>query len=221
MRRIVASVAFLIASSVVSFAADMPVKARPAPVVDTFNWTGWYIGVHGGGYWGTTSNDQALPNVSASNGFFGVQGGYRWQLPNNIVLGLQVSAPLWSSNQSKVIVAGVIDNAKFKGSILGQGQLGYAMGRWMPFVTAGVGAAWIEGQEVIGGVASNTVNATHTLATAGVGINYAITNHLTTGIRYNRLWTSHETYACGAFCVPPASIWFNADTVTAVLEYKF
>lgn len=223
MRRIAVSFAFLIFASTASFAADMPIKAPPqaAPPVNAFNWTGWYLGIHGGGYWGDTSNDRTLPNVSASDGFFGVQGGYRYQFPNNVVVALQVSAPLWSSDQSKVILPGIINDAKFKGSVLAQGHLGYAFGRFMPFLTGGIGAAWIEGQETIGGVASNTVNVTHTLYTFGAGINFAITDHFTTGVRYNHLWTSHESYACGAFCTPPASIWFDADTFTAVLEYKF
>ncbi len=222
MRRIIASAALALVSSV-AFAADLPLKAPPAPPPPppVFNWTGWYIGAHIGGYWGDTSNDQNLPNVSASNAFAGIQGGYRYQFPSNLVLGVQVSAPLWTSDESKTILPGVIDNARFKGSILGQGQLGLAMDRWLPFVTAGVGAVRVEGEEVIAGVSSATVANTHTMVTAGVGVNYAVTDHVTTGVRYNHLWTSHELYACGAFCTPPANIWFDADTVTGVLEYKF
>jgi outer membrane immunogenic protein len=33
-------------------AADMPVKARPLPVA-IYDWSGFYVGVHGGGGWGT------------------------------------------------------------------------------------------------------------------------------------------------------------------------
>jgi outer membrane immunogenic protein len=35
-----------------AFAADMPVKARPAPPPAVANWTGWYAGVHIGGSFG-------------------------------------------------------------------------------------------------------------------------------------------------------------------------
>src|SRR4029077_1445267 len=135
----IASVVFLILSPVAALSADLVLKTRPAPVMATlpiFNWTGWYIGAHLGGYSGDTSNSNGLPNVSASNAFFGVQGGYRWQYTNNLVLGIQVSAPLWTDDQNKPIIAGVTNTAKFKGSILGQGQVGLAYGRWLPFVTA-------------------------------------------------------------------------------------
>ena len=40
-------------------AADLPVKARPLPPPPVFSWTGFYIGAHVGGAWGTTeSNSQ-------------------------------------------------------------------------------------------------------------------------------------------------------------------
>src|SRR5580658_7596952 len=36
------------------FAADMPVKAPPAPPAPPApSWTGWYIGINGGGAWGS------------------------------------------------------------------------------------------------------------------------------------------------------------------------
>ena len=38
-------------------AADMPVKARPLPPpAPVFSWTGFYIGAHVGGAWGTTES---------------------------------------------------------------------------------------------------------------------------------------------------------------------
>ena len=45
-------------------AADMPVKARPLPPpVPVFSWTGFYIGGHVGGAWGTT--EATLNSASA------------------------------------------------------------------------------------------------------------------------------------------------------------
>ena len=38
-------------------AADMPVKARPlAPAI--YDWSGFYIGVHGGGGWGSIGEEE-------------------------------------------------------------------------------------------------------------------------------------------------------------------
>ena len=46
-------------------AADMPVKSRPLPPpVPVFSWTGFYIGGHVGGAWGTT--ESTLNSVSVT-----------------------------------------------------------------------------------------------------------------------------------------------------------
>jgi len=64
---------FLLASSAIAAlmvaapagAADMPVKARPLPPpAPVFTWTGFYIGAHVGGAWGTT--ESTLNSVSVN-----------------------------------------------------------------------------------------------------------------------------------------------------------
>src|SRR5262245_15272458 len=85
-----ASSALALASA--ASAADMPVKyVPPAPM---FSWTGFYVGAHIGGTWGTTEseiNSIALGPIAlggfvlpvsshAINGFIGGgQIGYNWQ----------------------------------------------------------------------------------------------------------------------------------------------
>ena len=81
----------------VASAADLPRKApamTPAAVV-AWNWTGFYIGINGGGVWhraeldgfdavgGTTAASQTL-----AGGTFGGQIGYNWQ-SRNFVYGLE------------------------------------------------------------------------------------------------------------------------------------
>ncbi len=52
-------------------AADLPVKAAPmlAPV---YSWTGFYIGINGGGAWGRTDTTLATTNGTVPFGFFDV-----------------------------------------------------------------------------------------------------------------------------------------------------
>src|SRR5689334_15544757 len=91
----VAAAAALIATSTFASAADMAVKARPAPIpVEVWNWTGFYIGAHVGAGWGET--ESTLTSFSAAgagvlpvnipfsqnsrSGFLGGgQIGYNWQ----------------------------------------------------------------------------------------------------------------------------------------------
>jgi outer membrane immunogenic protein len=95
-------------------AADLPVKARPLPPpVPVFSWTGFYVGAHLGGAWGTAEATATsatacevlpgiCPQVFAASGFSipvaqiqtngflgGIQGGYNWQFNNWAVLGVE------------------------------------------------------------------------------------------------------------------------------------
>src|SRR6185436_9827738 len=93
--------AVLIGSAFISqgFAADMPVKAVPAPVMaaPVFNWSGFYIGAHGGYAWGRNDADVfdsagVLTNVTTRDtkgGFAGGQVGINWQFHPNWLIGVE------------------------------------------------------------------------------------------------------------------------------------
>lgn len=224
---LVAAVAAVVGTS--ANAADMPVKmpVKAAPVAYAYNWTGWYVGAHVGylsGTINTTVNPlNALPPTTKSNATFaGIQGGYRHQFANNVVLGAQLSAPLVSTKDDTLIF-GNLNEGKMVYSLLGQVQLGYAIGRFLPYVTGGVGIARIKARETTaGGVVSPWVNNTHTLGTFGAGVNVAITNNWTAGVVYNRVIASSERYDCGpVVCGIVGSFDMKANTVTGVLEYRF
>src|SRR6266436_3438679 len=91
-------------------AADMPVRppppvAAPATCCAVPDWTGFYVGIHGGGGWGHTSFDpsesliggDALfvtsvppgPNSNPKGGVFGFQFGHNWQW-GPVVGGLEI-----------------------------------------------------------------------------------------------------------------------------------
>jgi opacity protein-like surface antigen len=224
MKSRLAIVAFLGLFSSSAMAADMSAPVyKAAPLVErAYNWTGFYVGGNVGYLAGTTDNNTTfLPNGTAKSWMAGVQGGYRYQLSNNIVLGLEAWVPLWSNSQS-LTVFGNFNEVKLKWAFIGQGQVGYAIGRWLPFVTGGIGAAHAESSETdpVGNV--GVASATHTVYTLGAGVNYAIADHWTTGIVYNRLWTSQEPYNCGpVVCGVVGSFSLSANVVSAVLEYKF
>src|SRR5262245_60864793 len=98
-----AAAALLIGGSPV-MAADLPVKARPV-VVDTWSWTGFYIGINGGYSWGRSRSDVVFStpagviippagsvtdaSFNLNGGLFGGQAGYNWQSGSNWVWGLE------------------------------------------------------------------------------------------------------------------------------------
>jgi outer membrane immunogenic protein len=112
---------FLLATLLVSLgapaiAADLPVKARPAPVIaEVWNWNGFYIGINGGYSWGrsrTTVDYFSLPTGAAivppagsvtsndfnlKGGIAGGQAGYNWQ-SGSWLLGLEADLQ-WSGER--------------------------------------------------------------------------------------------------------------------------
>ena len=95
-----------------AIAADMPVKARPAPVMaPVWNWSGFYLGLNGGYSWGRSSRDLNFFNplngatiATASGagrdldgGVFGGQIGYNWQA-SNWVFGIEADLQ-WTGQQ--------------------------------------------------------------------------------------------------------------------------
>jgi outer membrane immunogenic protein len=97
MKRTILFAALILGTAAPAVAADIPVKARPAPViVDTWNWNGFYLGVNGGYSWGRSRTTVDYFNVPAgtpivppagsitsgtfnlNGGIAGGQVGYNW-----------------------------------------------------------------------------------------------------------------------------------------------
>jgi outer membrane immunogenic protein len=117
--------ALLIGSAGAAMAADMPVKAPPPPVL-VDSWTGFYVGLNGGGTWGS-EHSTAAPADPGTTAFFspcftagacprdysrgntgsggeaGGQLGYNWQV-NSVVLGAETDIQ-WTNVRSTAAVA--------------------------------------------------------------------------------------------------------------------
>jgi outer membrane immunogenic protein len=105
-------------------AADMAVKAPPPPPVAIYDWTGFYVGINGGGIWGRDhlSSSPADPGTTAfwagcfaagtcprdygrntgSSGEVGGQVGYNRQF-NKLVVGIETDAQ-WTDVKSTASV---------------------------------------------------------------------------------------------------------------------
>ncbi|HLX17378.1 MAG TPA: outer membrane beta-barrel protein, partial [Bradyrhizobium sp.] len=113
MRKLLASASFLVLSSASVLAADLPLKAAPI-IAPVYTWTGFYIGVHGGGgamndsntssfgsssqvptnFLGTSSVGNESIGSGGNNAFHGTGGlaggqlGYNYQI-TNVVFGIE------------------------------------------------------------------------------------------------------------------------------------
>jgi outer membrane immunogenic protein len=156
-RVILLSTASYLAVASVAYAADLPLKAPPPPPV-IYNWTGFYIGVHGGvaGFNAKQStltvNDTSLGlcdpietrcRFSDTSGVFGGQAGYNWQI-QNWVLGVEGDGS-WVNAKSTLLPFGSpteTATSKLDWVASARGRLGWVVadGAGLIYVTGG--AAW-------------------------------------------------------------------------------
>jgi outer membrane immunogenic protein len=186
----------------------MPTKAPlyAAP----YNWTGLYVGINGGGGFGT-SDVATVPSGSfnTSGGLVGGTIGYNWQM-GQTVFGLEGDID-WTNLRGSGACAGTICETRNSWLSTARGRIGYAFDRFLPFVTGG--AAFGDIQNNITGVGT----ATETKAgwTLGGGVEAAIAGPWTAKIEY-----LYADLGRGA-SVLGSDASFKTNIVRGGLNYRF
>jgi outer membrane immunogenic protein len=185
MRKMVfAATAALTLATGSAFAADlrMPVKAPAVYVAEAFNWSGFYIGVQGGGGFGRSTFDFAAAGVphNSSGGMLGGTIGYNWQA-SNWVFGVEADGAWARINGSSACPNPAFAcRTTINSFSTWRGRLGYAWGPTMIYATGGAAGAHINARTVnLAGVAQapsgTPTNGTELYGvgwTAGAGIEY-------------------------------------------------
>jgi len=180
-----------------ALAADVPppiVKAAPH-ALPQWDWTGAYFGIQGGGGWGTARQTDATPFSSGdyglSGGLLGVTWGYNWQIQNTVI-GFESDAA-WSNIRGST--DGVSGSNGPCGSLHCESELqyfgtarlrlGYAMGRWLPFITGGMATGYLHGEEGTSPAgAFGSGSEFHWGWTVGAGLEAMIDPHWSAKIEY-------------------------------------
>jgi outer membrane immunogenic protein len=202
----VAAAALMVAAGSAS-AADMAArpmytKAPPAPM---YNWTGAYIGINGGGGWGSTGA------VDGSGGFVGGTLGYNWQ-QGMTVFGLETDIA-WSGIEgtSTIGAASVTAGSDWFGTV--RGRLGIAQDRALWFVSGGLAYGNVHATAP-GFVGVDDTNAGWTL---GGGVEFALQGPWTAKVEYLHVNLGDVT----PVGLGVGSQSFDADLVRAGLNYRF
>ncbi len=220
MRRFITGVLGALAMGLAANAADLPVRARPAPAPVLYNWTGLYIGINGGGGWGR-SNWDGLPTgtFSTSGDVIGGTIGYNFQ-SGPIVWGLEGDLD-WAniSGSSNTPAALCVAPCTTKTSWLGtaRGRIGYAFDRILPYVTGGLAVGNINATQT-GFAGVNTTKAGWTL---GGGAEFAIVGPWTAKVEY--LYVGLGSTSCGAgVCDQLATnVNHNINLLRGGINYRF
>src|SRR5713226_6742448 len=112
--------------------------ARAPVYYPVYNWTGFYLGINGGGGWGRSQWD-GVDRFDVSGGLIGGTIGYNWQI-NQLVIGAEGDID-WSGirgSTTTLCAVGCDTRNHWLGTV--RGRLGYAFDRFLPYLTAGLAA---------------------------------------------------------------------------------
>jgi outer membrane immunogenic protein len=202
-------------------AADLSVaplyKAPPAPVSQAYDWTGFYLGINGGGGWGHSNWDTSAASIGISGGLAGGAAGYNWQL-GNAVLGLEADvdwANLKGTSASALCPAGCTTTDTWLSTV--RGRAGYAFGGVLPYITGGLAMGDIRAATPGFAGASGT-NAGWAV---GGGIEFALPGNWSAKAEY--LHVDLGSFNCGANCngLPTDNVSMHDNVVRAGVNYRF
>jgi outer membrane immunogenic protein len=201
-------------------AADL---SRPAPqtyykapvVAPAYNWSGFYLGLNGGGAFGRSTWD-TTGGFDISGGLVGATVGYNYQF-GQAVAGIDADID-WadiSGSSTTNCVTGCKTSDTWLSTV--RGRLGYAADRFMPFITGGLAAGDIKASTPAFAGAS-TDRAGWTI---GGGLEFAITNNWSAKAEY--LYVDLGKFNCGLSCGVTATdnVSFTTNLVRAGVNYRF
>jgi outer membrane immunogenic protein len=213
-------------------------QSKPSP---NFDWAGPYVGIEGGGAWGSArQTDPGFDSggYNVRGGLVGGTLGYNWQLPPGAVLGLEGDISWASIKGSTTGVAGQTGGCgglpfHCEADLQALGTLRAnvgvpvrQMGNLLPYLTGGLAVGSLHGKEgdVLANGAVGSGSVIRVGWTAGAGL----------AAKLNKRWTAKLEYLFvdlgkgGVFTdtlpsPPPQreSIRFSTNIVRLGLDYKF
>lgn len=183
-------------------AADLSIapmyKAPPPPVA---TWTGSYIGISGGGAWGSavvrddlTGVDQTS-RIDLSGGIVGVTSGFNFQ-NGNTVLGFESDTSVTSKKgTAPEFPLDVAFNNEVKERWLStfRGRLGYTQDNWMIYATAGGALANVQ-SSIVGPPGIISEKHWHWGWTAGAGLEVRLSHDWSAKVEYLYVGLQDKAY---------------------------
>jgi outer membrane immunogenic protein len=222
MKRVFFALISLAALTGTAAAADLPPRMAPQPYykapaeVQVYNWTGFYIGINGGGGFGRSQWDSIGSSFDVSGGLVGGTVGYNYQF-GQAVVGVEGDID-WADINGTTNTAcpfGCKTTDNWLSTV--RGRLGYAADRFMPFITGGAAFGDIRASTPGFAGASNTEAGW----TVGAGLEFAIAGNWTAKAEY--LYVDLGKFNCGISCGAAATdnVSFTANIVRAGVNYRF
>lgn len=204
-----------------AFAADLPEETYSPPVqaapVQIYDWTGIYLGLHGGWLGGDVNPD--FSGVDGANGSAftgGFHAGANYMVTPQFMVGLEGDVDGTTFDQDGSFppgTAGTTGNANINWTSSIRGRAGFAFDRFLAYGTAGVAFADVD---VSNGAFSDS--NTHTGWTAGAGLEGMITPNVTARVEYLYADYGSQNYTLGG---TTSDIDVTSNVIRAGISYKF
>jgi len=232
------AIAALVLGTTAGSAADLPMKAKAPPLEAIYDWTGFYIGISGGGSLGQSTHiDRATGlgdtiGYNVKGGLVGGTLGYNWQM-GPLVVGLEGDVS-WVGEYGSHIddglagvpLPGVSPFQSFtKETWLGtaRGRLGYAVNNLLFYGTGGFAAAGVEA-----GVKNSATNAliasstsTRSGWTAGGGLEWGFAPNWSAKFEWLYMKFESKPFITNLAEGPRSSVPLDDNVVRAGINYRF
>jgi outer membrane immunogenic protein len=188
----------------------------PAPVYyPVYSWTGFYLGINGGGGWGSSQWD-GVGQFDVSGGLIGGTIGYNWQI-SRFVIGAEGDID-WSGIRGTTTVfcpSGCTTRNYWLATV--RGRLGYAFDRFLPYVTGGLAVGDINAG-LPGFPGGSISNAGWTI---GGGLEVGLVRNVSLKAEY--LFVDLANFNCGFNCGLAANgnVSFYANLFRGGLNVRF
>jgi outer membrane immunogenic protein len=217
-------------------AADLLPPMEPIvapPPAPTWNWTGFYIGAHGGWGWaerdwdGTFFSSEEIDDeffeYDMDGALAGAQIGAQFQA-GHFVLGVEGDVSVTSIRDDLEEFGGLVDVAvDMDWFATARARLGVAFNRFMIYGTGGVAGARVNTDlNLIGGLFSEPESAEHFGWTAGGGIEGMVNDHVSAKLEYLFADFEDEDFnyfdVFGTECPTSAGICGDADLTVQLVR---
>jgi outer membrane immunogenic protein len=217
-RLLIACIGVLGCAVISAQAADIPAR-YPAPYrpvyAPMYTWTGFYVGINGGGGWGRSQWD-GIDRFNISGGMIGATVGYSWQI-NQFVVGAEGDID-WSGvkgNTNFLCPTGCETRNSWLATA--RARVGYGVDRFLPYLTGGLAFGDIRAS-VPGFPGGSITNAGWTL---GGGLEFAVAPNVS--IKGEYLYVDLGNFNCGFNCglLPGSNVSLFENLFRAGLNVRF
>ena len=219
MKRVVFACLGMLGLAATANAADLPRRYDPVPqraFVPVYNWTGFYIGINGGGAWGDFEWD-SVGSFDVSGGMIGGTVGYNWQIAHGSSASRATSTgPISTATRHAACAAGCKTSNNWLATV--RGRVGYAFDRFLPYITGGLAVGNIKASQP-GFTGGDDTNAGWTV---GGGLEFVIAGNWTAKAEY--LYVDLGKFNCGLACgngINPDNVTFSTHLVRGGVNFRF